>query len=496
MEGIEHVELQRIPTEDPIGAIVALAEEVRASAIALDARRISDRLSRARYFVSLVGESSALHPLIERLVGGPVPAWRFDDTGPAMIRFGRGAGHLRAAFRDGAVRKIPITWFDRLASFGSGLVSLEIVADTPLLRSGVCFTVGPTPVRWPWGPQLDLILVDEADAHDVARLERWQGIRALVVDFSRSMDIDRALAVIDGLAIEAGAARVESQSAQSKLQLCLRLKNHLLEQQRALGRSPHQMMARINALTIARVLAESVLDARAGQPDLQQTQLAEWLALERTKFLMSTKADALVALDERLVQLREQRYDVRRLAAKAAHEISVDLIAKLWSRMRLEAEKVLAALSKRLLADLDSSLGDLGEAVPLCATAGLELPPIRRDRRGHEWSAAAGVVSQIADRLGWASRKRIETASQDMLIDHLETRSQLVVTSVLDDYDDARSAMEYRCCELIDAARESAQVAADLSREAQAWGADGLDRARDRLAGWSARLSDLVAKLN
>jgi hypothetical protein len=64
-----------------------------------------------------------------------------------------------------------------------------------------------------------------------------------------------------------------------------------------------------------------------------------------------------------------------------------------------------------------------------------------------------------------------------------------------DDADDARSAVEHRFCELIDAALETVHAAARFAADARARGPDAIAQARLRIAAWSRELDDLRAQL-
>ncbi len=496
MKRADHLESMLAPVGDPLDAIVALAQDVRASAIAWDARRVNERLDSARLVVSIVARPATLAPLLERITGRVMAPWRFLAQRPLMIRFGRGPGHLRLQFRDGPPQNLPIARTDDLASLGERIISADLVVESAVLQRGTCFAVATPETPWPPYRRIDLLLVDEEGARAIERVEKWSRVRALLVASARPAELDGAFTIIDQMAREANAVCVEAHVAQHHRHLCKRLRHHLFEHQRALGRSNHDMLARINALTIARVLAESVLDARARQPDAERERLVDSLFTERTKFLMGTKADALVAFEDRIVQMREPRHQLRWVAAVAAREIVVELLARLWERMRSKAERPVAALSKRLLADLDMSLSDLDETVPLDAMAGVDLSPIRGFRRDLACPPPSGMIAQLADRMGLASRRRIESAARDDVVDSLDRGSRALVARVLEDYDDTRAAIERRYCELIDGALQSVHCAAEFASEAQANGADGVARARSRVAQWSAMVSEIGDRLD
>jgi hypothetical protein len=297
---------------------------------------------------------------------------------------------------------------------------------------------------------------------------------------------------ITALAAESRAPRVERYVAEHQRHLCIRLGHHLFEQRRALVCSPAALLARINALSIARVLAENVIETRAREPDPARQTLAASLAVERTKFLMATKADALLALDVELVGADRPRDLFRAAAATTSHAIAVELHAGFRQRMSAEIEKPIAALSKALLSDLEVSLGDLGENISPHALTGFDLPPIRGLRRDIELPASSRRT--IADRCGLASRRHVQTAARDYLVDTLAQGSRRVIDRALFDYDEATRAIEYRFCELLDAGLGSVQVAAELAHEAQRSGPDGVARARDRIDQWLNALDAIMAR--
>jgi hypothetical protein len=492
MNRVEHATCVETQAGDLIDDIVVLAQQCGAPSIAADARRTSERLESARLFVSIVGSSSVLCQVVQRITGHSISRSLLDAR-PLSVRFGRRANHLRMTFRDRPAQKVPVTWHDRLHVFGNDIVATEMVVESTLVQAGVVYGFG-TLDGHSSSHRLDLVFVDEQDARN-AKLERWRGVRVFVLDTSRADELDKAFTAIERMAIETGAAGVDSHVLQHARNLCLRLEHHLYEHQRALIGATQDFAARINALTIARVLAETVLDARSCQLDPARVRLAEWLAVERTKFLMATKADAVAAFDDRLASRNRPRHQLRRDAAAARGEIVEDLLASLWVRLRGAAEPPIRAHAKRLLADLETSLGDLGETLPMNAMAGIDLTPIRGFRRDTECHAPSGVVTHLADCMRLASRRRIEHIARTEVVTRLEGGSRQLLAKVLDDYDETRYAIERRFCELIDGALDSARLAAENAKQAQAEGPRAITRARCQLEQWAAALSAIRARI-
>jgi hypothetical protein len=494
MKHLEQFEPASVASTDPVDAVVALADEVRAGVIAVDALRVIEQLESARYVVSIIGQSTVLHTMVERVLERSLaPLWTFASA-RITIRFGRGASTLRALYSDGSRRQRPIDQIAEIAGLGPVPSALEIIADTSLLRSGVCFTIGNANSP-PWR-RIDMVVTDPVDSREVSRQKRWQGVPMLVLDPSRSDDVDRAIGWMEQVSIDTGAVRVESRITQCRRHLCMRLHHHLVEHHRALGCTHQQMAARLHALTIARELTEAALDAQARQPDTRRLELAGWLAQERTKFLMATRADALIALDQQLAALSGSNHDLRRAALETAHRIAVSHLTRFWDRAHVAATKPVADLARLLIAQLNSSLADLGQRVPLAGIAPTDVAPILGFRRDLEWPESSGLVAHLADRVGLSSRKRVESAARDTLIAVLEGRSERMVERTLNDYDEARFAFERRFCEMLEAAVHSVRVAARFTAEANTDGASGAARARDRIARWTSTLTELMARLD
>lgn len=398
-----------------VAAIIALAEEVGAPAIAVDARLATERLDEARFVVAVAARPRTVARVHERFAG----------------------------LRDAGVRCV----------------------------------LDPAPRR-------DLLLVERA-------ADRRLGPRTLAIDPADPTTLDRAVAVVHQLARETGATRIERLADAHRRDLCRRLRFHILEHQRALVRPRSELDARLNALAIVRVLVENLLELRAHGQDAERTRFADWVAIERTKFVMRTKADALAALGARLADV-EARHALRRTAATAVSEIVVELLAALWERLRVAAEDELAAAGRRLLAEVDTSLGDLGEHLPADATAGFDAVPIRGFARHLECPPSSTVIASLVDRMGLASKQRIERAARDEVSEALDAGSRRIARRALEHHDAGRSRMEARFCVGFEGACASVRRAAEVAGEAQAGGPDAMARARFRITQWAAALAELA----
>ena len=471
MKQVEQVETVDTSIGEPIDAIVALAQECRAQAIAHDARHASLRLERSRLFVSVLGSAPVRSRLIERITARSVSP-----------------SHLRIAFRDRPAQLVPVAWHDRLDALDGEVVAVELVVESALARRGVVYGFGTGSRR------VDLVLVDEADVAD-AKIAKWRAGRVLTLDTSCRHALQQAFETIDRMAVETGASRVEPQLVRHTRHLCLRLQHHLDEHQRALGRATSSLSARVNALTIARVLAEAELDARARQPHPSRKRLVEWLEVERTKFLMATKADALATFDERMAALRAPRHRFRESASVVGTEILDALLRALWKRLRVAPDAAIAAHAKQMFADFEASLEDLGEAMPAGAIAGLDLTRDRDLPRDAVRFPSSGVIDHLADRMRLASRKRIESGARADFVTGLEAGSRQLVARTLDDHDETTSTIERRFCDLVDGALESARLAAELAVQVEAEGPDAIAAARCRVARWVAALSTIMTRV-
>lgn len=454
------VELASVGLRD---GLVALAHAVGAHAVAADARRSCERLEQARLFVAIVGRPDMLAAATAKIIGRPVPAWWFLESDTIELRYRRGPCELRGPLA------APTLW-----------------ADAPVLRRGVCVTAGAVEATWPLYRRTDLVVVDARDAAHLSRMPRWRRARNHIVD--PSCDATSAVGEIERLAAETGAAAVEPAVVEDHRQLCMRLRFHLTELERGLGRTDAEQRARINALTIAQGIAETAVETSARRPDIEREQLATRLDLERTKFLMGHTADALVALSERIARL-----DLPRLqACHVARELALAALSSFWDRMAKLASQQLQATMRRRVAELDTALAELGERLPPDAMAGVDRLPLHGFRRGVELTPTGTMLSQLAARIG-IGRRRVEAAAREELVESLDVGSRLIVGRLLAEADDARSVLDHRFGDLVDAALESTHCAARLAAAARQ-ADDGVADARKQLATWSSELAALATR--
>lgn len=296
---------------------------------------------------------------------------------------------------------------------------------------------------------------------------------------------------IAAFALEIGAAGIadeaRARATTSPGALWRRLEYHLLEHQRALVRSPDELVAWTNGLMLARILAERVVDKRRRTHDVLGEELERWLARERQKFLMGTKVDAIAELRERFATatLRELRRAGPITALDIADELVRDFHAKIVRRVRVST----TAVASQLIGGLHDLFHTLPNVIPGEAFAGLELAPLPAHPLLRVPRDRSGAFGQLADRL--TGRRRIAARVEMLLVDELERASAVWIREAAFDFTDAASAIERRFCALLDAAVETGRSAALFADRARRRGLPGLAEARDRLARWSALLAEL-----
>jgi hypothetical protein len=263
-----------------------------------------------------------------------------------------------------------------------------------------------------------------------------------------------------------------------------RLGHHLFEQQRALDRGASATLARANALSLVRAMALSDPPAPACRA------LAARLATERKKFLMSNTADALLALDERLRDDACSRRELHGIAMQARDAISTNLLVELGRRTTAHVERTIGEVARGLLAEVTSSLEELGERVSLHAFAGFDMVVLGRP---HQPYCSRGSSGPFGDLVRFSSRSRIIGRARDELLDTLAVSSRHVIDSALEDCEAACDALARRMGERLDAAVKSVLIAMEAAESAHRAGHDHVARRRQRLADWSRDLETILA---
>jgi hypothetical protein len=324
---------------------------------------------------------------------------------------------------------------------------------------------------------------------------------------SKDLDHGGARELLDALAtlaVDAGAAHVAADVRRIRVQapdgmvtprqrqLCRCLAHHLWELQRALNSTTEEANGTINAFSILRVLAEALIHERESQPDRDRDNLDEWLKAERTRFLMATKVDAALALDDRIVRINRSGSELRHTTAIAVGEIVSEALLRFRERLRGETETKLALVRVRFLADVERTFGAVGETIPFDAVAGL---PMMLRSFASELDANTSIRASISDRIKLSTRQRIERAARDQVLDGLERGSRRLILRILHDYDDARTTLEHHFCCVLDSCLESAKYAAQFAADARAGNSDGVARARARIDRWYTTLSTITTRL-
>jgi hypothetical protein len=276
-------------------------------------------------------------------------------------------------------------------------------------------------------------------------MECMQDTESAIVAFARRVDAT-------AIAADARSGGLDQRA------LCTRLRAHVWEMLRALARSESECAARVHAVHIARELIASTLAARTHH-DPARARFIAWSSTQRTKFFMSTKVDALISL--------RATGDVAGAAAGLAH----GLLAHLASRVSLEARRQVAISTRSLVAELATSLVELGEDVSLEHVAGADALP------------------------GWAPDDlELGDTSGDLLA-ALDTGARRVLVHALEQFDRLQLAAERRFRLLLDSMVESVRHAAMFSTRSRAAGPEAVARDRLRLAESLVSLSQMTQQL-
>jgi len=276
--------------------------------------------------------------------------------------------------------------------------------------------------------------------------------------------------------------------------LCLgaRLGYHLSEQSRALERGASSTLARANALSLVRAMSRTGRAQPAPPPAC--AALARQLATERTKFLMSNTADALLALESRLVDERRGRRELHALAAEARVDLAGALLGELERRACADVERTVGEVARSLLAEIESSLADLGEQVSHHAFAGFDMV-VLRGPRPRQPGRSPPLVAPIADLVRFWSRRQIMARARHDLLESLADSSRDVIERARADCEAACTSLAARLGEHLDTAIESVLAAMQLAETAHRAGHDHVARTRQRLVRWAFDLEDILTSL-
>ncbi len=306
------------------------------------------------------------------------------------------------------------------------------------------------------GRRVDALVAERAQGRELAKLPPWRGSHLVTVSSSEA-ELADAFAELETLALDLGAGFCGVAELD-----CIRLTRallheHLAEHQRAL-RCERLARRRCHRLSIARVITENLLAERGDQPELERGRLLAWLQVERQKFLMASKADAIAGLADRLEGTRVPAKQLRAMAAVHAHEVARKLLLPFVDRVTAETRRAIAASAGQLISELTATLGDLAEDVPLS----LLLPP--ETRASTVVLASRMRVPATSWKDSFSTRQQVESAACDQLVRTLEHESNLAIQRLVAEYDRQRMLVERWCCELIDIVGDSVRSAEQLAR--------------------------------
>lgn len=251
-------------------------------------------------------------------------------------------------------------------------------------------------------------------------------------------------------------------------QLCIRLHHHVERMWQSLAWTNDEQASQVHALTICRLLCESVLERCGDAFVAAKIRLARWLSVERTKFLMGTSADARAELASDLPTRIGQRH-----------------VERFRQRIRAEVSASITAASRGTLRELYAAFGDLARSAPdlMFALLDIEALALRRP------DLPVGAVDLAVRRV------QIDRDAHDVLIALLEDGSQQAVDAALATLDAARAELEHRSCELLEDALAATKACISFARTAHQAGPSRPDEVRRQLRSWAARLDRLIASL-
>lgn len=282
-------------------------------------------------------------------------------------------------------------------------------------------------------------------------------------------------------------------SEREVVRLGKRLRLHLHELRRALDRSDAELTRDLDAIASCIILTGHLLDDRARRPDPDRAKLERTLATERTKFLMSVKADARLRVTD-AVAATSSDADLRRVALAVAESVGAQLVVAWRDRIGGVLTAAATAMGARLLGEARASFGPLLDWVPMFASVDAMVVPVRgalRLRTDPE-HLTGGALTRLGDRmrLPGSVRRRAETLGAGSIVWLLETNSLVVVEEALAAYDRATRETERSLGCLLDQMFETAQVSLMTVRDAREDQAVREERAR--IDAWLARLAELM----
>ncbi len=195
-----------------------------------------------------------------------------------------------------------------------------------------------------------------------------------VAAFARSVGAGSIANDVVDMAQRLDAAR-ERERTEVARRFCARLEQHLLEDRRALTRTPHDAQRHESVLASCTLIVECILTSLRDQPPVTTEGLRAELEAERRKLLMGRKADLLAVLASCVAKLDVSKRDVERAAARVADEIGNKTIHAWRGELQARMEKRIAAHAAELLERASASCGEPGNALVTYASLAISAVP-------------------------------------------------------------------------------------------------------------------------
>jgi hypothetical protein len=490
--------------DDCLNAVAALARAIGAHAVVRDVGLLSRRLDHGRLFVAVLAPTRTHRAeIVNALVGEAVVPLDADRLAiPIAIRFGS-KRCARIAFEDDLTREIDIEQLRRLVLPATNrdndrrVRRIEACCDGPLMRDGVCLVDGVRETlvgKCAWLPRIDLVVCDTRESRQDECPWGVERANMVPMDPMRPEDVSRVAAMIADRALDMGAIEVEQIRRQEAARFCSRLERRLIEERRAIDRSPDDARHHIDAITACVVLFEMLVERRGAEPDPIRESLVRHLEAERRKFLMGSKADLLALLGKRFARDLSNKRDLRSAAHALGRELTIEAVRAWHGSLRRHVDQQIGAMARALVEQTQGALERLGADVPIAAFEGLSMmtsfEPYASQR---PLEPNASLWSRWRDAISPERHVRVEAEHEaaERLIESVELDSNRVADSYLRYYDRSRSALESSFANALDDLCQHATVARARAEEACASGRPAIVQACERLDGWLRRVAEI-----
>lgn len=263
--------------------------------------------------------------------------------------------------------------------------------------------------------------------------------------------------------------------------LRLQLHLHLQELRNGIDRPEHELVLQLDTIEEGLAAARALIAARAPVRADHRDKLERSLEVSRTRFLMGTKADALLELEERL-GLERGRGLLRRRAVDIAVAIARRLVEQWQCAQQPELDLAVRQMGERLLHDARGVVQPHVDRVPtvslLDARITVSPAPVAMRTRRHP----SGALTRLADGL----RRRVARVAASELVWSLETNSRLAIEDSLARLDAATDELELALVTRLEQLAETARGSLTCSRQART--RSGRDRELQRIDALTAEL--------